>query len=202
MLDEALAECGRRRRARGPDRRRAAHRREGGVSSYARRDQHPGARPRGRARRSSTARCARRRSTTSSGQEQVKRQLAPLHRGRPAPRRAARPRAARRAARASARPRSRTSPRASSTPRSCRPPGPALERKGDVAAFLTALEPGSVFFIDEIHRLTRAVEETLYPGDGGPPPADRARPGRGRAHRDARPAAVHADRRDHAHRAC
>jgi holliday junction DNA helicase RuvB len=41
--------------------------------------------------------------------------------------------------------------------------GPALERKGDVAAFLTALEPGSVFFIDEVHRLTRAVEETLYP---------------------------------------
>jgi Holliday junction DNA helicase RuvB len=41
--------------------------------------------------------------------------------------------------------------------------GPALERKGDIAAFLTALEPGSVFFIDEIHRLTRAVEETLYP---------------------------------------
>ena len=41
--------------------------------------------------------------------------------------------------------------------------GPALERKGDVAAFLTALEPGSVFFIDEIHRLARAVEETLYP---------------------------------------
>ena len=32
-----------------------------------------------------------------------------------------------------------------------------------MAAFLTALEPGSVFFIDEIHRLTRAVEETLYP---------------------------------------
>ncbi|MGI8632482.1 MAG: Holliday junction branch migration DNA helicase RuvB [Solirubrobacterales bacterium] len=41
--------------------------------------------------------------------------------------------------------------------------GPALERKADIAAFLTALEPGSVFFIDEIHRLTRAVEETLYP---------------------------------------
>jgi Holliday junction DNA helicase RuvB len=37
--------------------------------------------------------------------------------------------------------------------------GPALERKGDVAAFLTALEPRSVFFIDEIHRLPRAVEE-------------------------------------------
>jgi Holliday junction DNA helicase RuvB len=41
--------------------------------------------------------------------------------------------------------------------------GPALERKGDVASFLTALEPDSVFFIDEVHRLTRAVEETLYP---------------------------------------
>jgi Holliday junction DNA helicase RuvB len=41
--------------------------------------------------------------------------------------------------------------------------GPALERKGDIAAFLTALEPGSVFFIDEVHRLARAVEETLYP---------------------------------------
>jgi holliday junction DNA helicase RuvB len=41
--------------------------------------------------------------------------------------------------------------------------GPALERKADIAAFLTALEPGSVFFVDEIHRLGRAVEETLYP---------------------------------------
>src|SRR3954471_13906498 len=41
--------------------------------------------------------------------------------------------------------------------------GPALERKADIAAFLTALEPGSVFFIDEIHRLGRAIEETLYP---------------------------------------
>jgi holliday junction DNA helicase RuvB len=41
--------------------------------------------------------------------------------------------------------------------------GPALERKGDVAAFLTALEPRSVFFVDEIHRLPRALEETFYP---------------------------------------
>jgi holliday junction DNA helicase RuvB len=41
--------------------------------------------------------------------------------------------------------------------------GPALERKADIAAFLTALEPGSVFFVDEIHRLGRAIEETLYP---------------------------------------
>lgn len=41
--------------------------------------------------------------------------------------------------------------------------GPALERKGDIAAFLTALEPGSVFFVDEIHRLARTLEETFYP---------------------------------------
>ena len=41
--------------------------------------------------------------------------------------------------------------------------GPALERKGDVASFLTALEPRSIFFVDEIHRLPRALEETFYP---------------------------------------
>ena len=41
--------------------------------------------------------------------------------------------------------------------------GPALERAGDLAAILTRLEPGDVPFIDEIHRLARAVEEILYP---------------------------------------
>ena len=41
--------------------------------------------------------------------------------------------------------------------------GPALERAGDLAAILTKLEPGDVLFIDEIHRLNRAVEEVLYP---------------------------------------
>jgi Holliday junction DNA helicase RuvB len=41
--------------------------------------------------------------------------------------------------------------------------GPALERKGDIAAILTALEPRDVLFIDEIHRLNRAIEEILYP---------------------------------------
>ena len=41
--------------------------------------------------------------------------------------------------------------------------GPALEKKGDIASLLTALEPGSVFFVDEIHRLNRAIEETFYP---------------------------------------
>ena len=41
--------------------------------------------------------------------------------------------------------------------------GPAFERKGDVASHLTGLEPRSVFFVDEIHRLPRALEETFYP---------------------------------------
>lgn len=41
--------------------------------------------------------------------------------------------------------------------------GPALERAGDLAAILTNLEPRQVFFIDEIHRLARPVEEILYP---------------------------------------
>jgi Holliday junction DNA helicase RuvB len=41
--------------------------------------------------------------------------------------------------------------------------GPALERKGDMAAILTALEERDVLFVDEIHRLNRAVEEILYP---------------------------------------
>ena len=41
--------------------------------------------------------------------------------------------------------------------------GDALERAGDLAALLTNLEPGDVLFIDEIHRLSRTVEEILYP---------------------------------------
>jgi Holliday junction DNA helicase RuvB len=41
--------------------------------------------------------------------------------------------------------------------------GPALERKGDMAAILTALEQRDVLFVDEIHRLRPAVEEVLYP---------------------------------------
>jgi Holliday junction DNA helicase RuvB len=41
--------------------------------------------------------------------------------------------------------------------------GPALERKGDLAAILTSLEERDVLFIDEIHRLNAAVEEILYP---------------------------------------
>ena len=41
--------------------------------------------------------------------------------------------------------------------------GPALERKGDMAAILTGLEARDVLFIDEIHRVNRAIEEILYP---------------------------------------
>lgn len=41
--------------------------------------------------------------------------------------------------------------------------GPAIERTGDLAAILSNLEPGDVFFIDEIHRLNRSIEEILYP---------------------------------------
>ncbi len=41
--------------------------------------------------------------------------------------------------------------------------GPVLERAGDLAAILTSLEPRDVLFIDEVHRLNRVVEETLYP---------------------------------------
>lgn len=41
--------------------------------------------------------------------------------------------------------------------------GPAIERAGDLAAILTNLNRGDVLFIDEIHRLNRAVEEILYP---------------------------------------
>ncbi len=41
--------------------------------------------------------------------------------------------------------------------------GPAIEKKGDIAGFLTNLQPGDVLFIDEVHRLNVAAEEYLYP---------------------------------------
>jgi len=41
--------------------------------------------------------------------------------------------------------------------------GPAIEKQGDLAALLTNLKPGDILFIDEIHRLSRQVEEILYP---------------------------------------
>jgi len=41
--------------------------------------------------------------------------------------------------------------------------GPAVERAGDLAAILTNLRPHDILFVDEIHRLGRAIEEILYP---------------------------------------
>ena len=77
--------------------------------------------------------------------------------------------------------------------------GPAVERAGDLAAILTSLDERDVLFIDEIHRLNRAVEEILYPAmedfaldvmiGKGP-----------RAEPAAEPQAVHRRRRDDARR--
>ena len=55
--------------------------------------------------------------------------------------------------------------------------GPVLEKPGDLVGLLTALGPGDMLFIDEIHRLRPALEEFLYSGDGGLPGgrADRRR---------------------------
>ena len=41
--------------------------------------------------------------------------------------------------------------------------GPAIEKVGDLASILTNLSPGDVLFIDEVHRLSKAIEEVLYP---------------------------------------
>ena len=41
--------------------------------------------------------------------------------------------------------------------------GPAIEKPGDMASILNALQEGDILFIDEIHRLNRQVEEVLYP---------------------------------------
>ena len=62
-----------------------------------------------------------------------------------------------------ARPRWRRSWRASSASASAPPPGPVIAKAGDLAALLTNLEERDVLFIDEIHRLSPAVEEVLYP---------------------------------------
>ena len=163
MLAAAARGGRRRRRARGADPGRAARGREGRVSrARAGGRQHPGPGRRGRARRSSTARCARSALDDFVGQEQLKGQLALFieaarRRGEPLDHvLLAGPPGLGKTSLAHITARELDVPLVQTA-------GPALERKGDVAAFLTALEPGSVFFIDEIHRLARAVEETLYP---------------------------------------
>ena len=131
-------------------------------ASGRRRDAHPDAAP-SSPRTSSTARCARGGSTTSSARRRVK---------RPARGRRSRPRSARGEALdhvlLAGPPGLGKTSLAQIVAAELDVPfvqtaGPALERKGDVAAFLTALEPRSVFFVDEIHRLPRALEETFYP---------------------------------------
>ena len=76
--------------------------------------------------------------------------------------------------------------------------GPAIERAGDLASLLTNLSSGDVLFIDEIHRLSHAVEEVLYPAMEdyaldimiGKRPVGAQHP--------SRPAEIHAHRRDDA----
>ena len=113
------------------------------------------------------------------------------------PRRGAGPRAAGRPARAWARPRW---PRSSPPSSGCsfvQTAGPALERKGDVASFLTALEPRVGVLRRRDPPPAPGAGGDLLPGDGGRAAADHRRPGRRRPRGDAAAAAVHADRRDH-----
>ena len=79
--------------------------------------------------------------------------------------------------------------------------GPVIQRAGDLAAILTNLQPRDVLFIDEIHRLQPAIEEVLYPGDGGFPARPHHRRGAGGAVGPDRPGALHAGGRHHPRRA-
>ena len=130
-------------------------------------------------RTSSTARCGPRRLEDFVGQDAREGAARGVHRGGPRPRRGARPRAAGGAARASARPRSRRS-----WPTSSRPfvstAGPALERKGDVASYLSSLEPRSRVLRGRDPPAAARARGDLLPGHGGPPAADHRGPGRGR----------------------
>ena len=78
--------------------------------------------------------------------------------------------------------------------------GPVLSRPGDLAALLTDLQDGDVLFIDEIHRLSRAVEEVLYPAHGRPAPGRHDRTWSLGEVDPAGPAELHARGRDDAHR--
>ena len=138
----------------------------------ARRLRRPGAHQ-GAARRSRSRRRARaaRRSTTCCS--------------------SARPGSARRASRSSS---ARSSASASAPSPAPRSSGRATWRRSS-----PALEERDVLFVDEIHRLNRADRGDPLPGARGLPARHRRRPGPGGAHAHARPAAVHARRRDDAH---
>ena len=188
------------RRRRGRHRRGAHRPRAQGGAPVSDRSQTPQSRPRRAPRRTSTARCARAGSRTSSASRRVQEPARRLARGRRRPRRRARPRPARRPARASARRRSRRSSPPSSASPSCRPPARRSSARATSRRFLTALEPRSVFFVDELHRLPRALEETFYPAmeDGRLPITVGQGAGAQVVTLDL--AAVHARRRDHADR--
>ena len=84
---------------------------------------------------------------------------------------------------------------------SCRPPARRSSARATSPRYLTALEPRSRLLRRRDPPAAARARGDLLPGDGGPQAADHGRPGRGRARRHARPAGVHADRRDHARRA-
>ena len=161
-IDELLAGAARRCKHRGADRARAAERAAMSARRHLAAARAPGRQLPSEELETSIARCARAGWRTSSARRRSR--TSSRSRSRP-------PRAAARrsttccspARRGSARPRWRRSSPPSSASPFVQTAGPALERKGDVASFLTALEPRAVFFVDEIHRLPRALEETFYP---------------------------------------
>ena len=78
--------------------------------------------------------------------------------------------------------------------------GPAIERAGDLASLLTNLQDGDILFIDEIHRLNRTVEEVLYSAMEDFKLDIMMGKGPSRAFAPVGSAAVHHNRRYHAHR--
>ena len=158
--------------------------------------QHPRRRiSRTRRTSSSRARCGRATLDEYIGQREVKANLSVLLPGAP---RAGerRPTTSCCTARpASARRPSRRSSRASSASTSATRRGPAIERAGDLAAILTSLDERDVLFIDEVHRLNRAVEEILYPAMEDYALDVMIGKGPSRAEPAAQPEAVHGRRR-------
>ena len=80
--------------------------------------------------------------------------------------------------------------------------GPAIQHAGDLAAILSGLTQGEVFFLDEIHRMSPSRRGDALPGDGGLPGRRRGRQGPGRDRDPAGDPAVHPGRRHHPRRAC
>ena len=96
-----------------------------------------------------------------------------------------------------ARPRSPCSWRGRWASSSAPPPGPVLEKPGDLVGLLTSLGPGDMLFIDEIHRLQAGAGGVPLSRDGGLPGGRAHRRGPQRADHPDGARAVHADRRHH-----